>query len=99
MSGRGTFYRVRVALLLGVLLVVVLYAAKDVWRRRARRDWDRPLNVALVVVRDGPVDATAVSLLLRETRTLEVRLRDEFRRYRGAEMKPFAFTAYGPVPA
>ena len=99
MRGRGAFYRVRVAVLLAVLFVVVLYAAKDLWRRRARNSWARPLNVALVVVRDGEVNAAAISALTRQTRTLEALLRDQFRRYRDGGMKPFEFTVYGPVDA
>jgi hypothetical protein len=94
---KGVFYRVRVAILLSVLLVVVLYAAKDVWRRRVRKEWRRPLGVALVIVREGAVEAPAISALRHQARALETRLREQLRRYRPGGMTPFEFTLYGPV--
>jgi hypothetical protein len=95
---RGWFFKVRVALLLSVLAIVVLYALKDVWRRRQRSDWTRELGVALVIAHQGPVDRAALDALRAEVPKLQDRLNQEFRRYRGTG-RPFSFVVYGPVPA
>jgi hypothetical protein len=41
---RGWFFKLRVALLLSVLLVVALYAWRDHSTRNARNEWKRPLD-------------------------------------------------------
>jgi len=89
---------VRVAILLSVLAVVVLYALRDVMRRRERADWDRTLDVALVLVTEGSADAAALGDMRSRVPALAARLRDQFARYRPSAPAPFAFTVYGPVP-
>ena len=89
---------VRVAFLLGVLALVVFYALHDVLRRRERADWERTLDVALVLVTDGPADAPALDEMRRRVPALATRLREQFSRYRPGAAAPFAFTVYGPVP-
>jgi hypothetical protein len=86
------------ALLLSALAVTVLYAVKDVWKRRQRNDWTRRLDVALIIASRGSVDEAALAALRAEVPALEQRLNEEFARYRGAG-RPFSFVVYGPVPA
>jgi hypothetical protein len=97
-SARTTAFRVRVALLLGVLAIVLVYAARDVLSRRARNEWNRTLDVAFVVVTEPGVEAGAVELLRQRVPDLADRLAQEFARYRPDAPRPFAFTLYGPTP-
>ncbi len=92
------FRRVRIAILLGILAIVVLYAVKDVTQRRARTSWKRPLQVAFVVIRRGPVDDAVVKELAARSHDLESHLKSEMERYRDGE-RPFSFSVYGPVDA
>lgn len=92
------FYRLRVALLLAVLGIVVLYAWHDRATRRARNEWQRTLDVALVVLTAAGVDQAAVAALGRRVPDLARRLTAELARYRPEAPRPFAFTLYGPVP-
>lgn len=89
---------VRVAFLLGVLALVVFYALHDVLRRRERADWERTLDVALVLVTDGRADAPALDEMRRRVPALATQLREQFARYRPGAAAPFAFTVYGPIP-
>jgi hypothetical protein len=92
-----TFYRLRVATLLVVLLFVLLWAWRDVTRRKGRTEWDHPLTVGLIIVRRGAVDDAAIAALRSRTRALEERLAREFRRYRREAPEPFHFVVLGPV--
>lgn len=87
----------RVGVLLAVLAAVVVYAVHDVRSRRARNEWRRTLDVALVVVTEPGVEATAAAELRGRTPELARRLREEMARYRPAATAPFAFVVYGPV--
>lgn len=97
MKSRGAFYT-RVALLLAALVIVLVYAAHDVYSRRARNAWRRTLDVALVLVTQPGVDAGAVEDLRRRVPDLADRLATELARYRPDAPRPFAFTTYGPLP-
>jgi hypothetical protein len=99
MAKRGWFYRVRVALLLSVLVIVVLWAISDWQRRRARKTWKTPLRVALVLVEREPVPEATLSALQNRVADLEQRLKSERARYGGDDSLPFAFVLKGPVPA
>lgn len=94
---RSRFFKIRVAILSTALAIVVLYAIANVRSRRARNDWQRPLNVAIVIVRDGPVDPAAIDALRTRVTALESRLAEEMRRYRGAPERPFYFVLRGAV--
>src|SRR5687767_272321 len=96
-SGSRTFYRVRVAVLLGVLVVVCAWAVRDVLQRRERTTWKRTLEVAVVLLRHGAVDDGAVAALRERTGALEDRLAEEHLRVRGSSMRPVEITVYGPV--
>lgn len=89
--------RARVAVLLAVLGVVVLYAWANIRSRRARNEWTRPLNVAMVLVRDGPVDPAAIEAMRARVPALDERLAGELHRYRAAPERPFYFVLRGPV--
>lgn len=91
-------FTLRVALLLGVLVVVLVYAAHDVYTRRERNAWRRTLDVAFVVVSGPGVDGAAVAELRRRIPDLADRLADELTRFRPDAPRPFAFTSYGPTP-
>ncbi len=93
--GRGLFYKVRVGVLATILVGVALYAVRDVRSRRARKDWERTLSIALVIVNDGPLAPDAVPALRSRVPALEERLASEAER-RGVRA-PFAFHVVGPV--
>lgn len=97
LARRRRNFRIRVSVLLAILLGVVVYAVRDVQRRRARNDWDRPLVVALVVLRVGPVDDTAVAALRGRVPALADRLAAERRRHRPGAVRPFRFAVFGPI--
>jgi hypothetical protein len=96
-ASRRLFYRVRVAILLLVLACVTLYAVGDYWTRHARRDWQRPLDIALILLERGPLDPVALAAFETRIPELERALEAEFRRYEGT-FRPFRFRRFGPVP-
>jgi hypothetical protein len=91
------WFWVRVSVLLSALAVVALYAWNDTRRRRERNEWKRTLEIALVVVRDGPVDVEAIGALRGQTGVLESVLAEQLTRYRPASARPFSFVVFGPV--
>lgn len=91
------WFVIRVAVLSAVLVIVALYAWRDRARRVARTEWNRTLDVALIVVRDGAVGAPALEALRSETRELEAVLARQFARYRSAPAQPFSFVTFGPT--
>ena len=91
------FFFVRVALLLGVLVVVVLYAAQDTYRRKHRNDWDHTLEIALIVLEQGDVDAKAIARMRERLPALEKRLAQELTQRRPGAPPPFHFSFFGPV--
>jgi hypothetical protein len=83
-----------------VLFVVALYAVRDVWSRRARKDWNRTLDVAVVVVHvegTAQVDPEATRALGERAMVLEDRLRAESERYHASAPSPFRIRVHGPV--
>jgi hypothetical protein len=88
--------KLRLAFLVALLLVTVIYAFHDVSSRRARNEWKRTLSVAFVIVTDGAVDRASVARLRERIPALAGRLRDEHRRYRPGAPPPFSFVVYGP---
>ena len=97
MDRKQRFYRIRVSVLLAILGVVILYAIANVRSRRARNDWTRPLNVAIVLVRDGPVDASAIEGVRARVSALDEQLTSELHRYRATPARAFQFVVRGPV--
>jgi hypothetical protein len=96
-SARGRFYRARVSLLLTILAGVLLWAGTDCYQRRARTNWQRPLNVALVLVEREPIKPRTVYLLNDRVHELERRLASEYKRHDGREFTPVSFMVTGPV--
>jgi hypothetical protein len=92
----STARKIRLAVLLALLAVTLVYAAHDVSRRRERNEWQRTLNVAFVIVTEGTVESAAASRLRTRVPALAARLRSELRRYRPSAAPPFAFVTYGP---
>ncbi|HXX70499.1 MAG TPA: hypothetical protein VEK07_25175 [Polyangiaceae bacterium] len=91
------FFRTRVTILSTILLIVILWAWRDVRSRRERNDWERPLSVAIVLVRRGSLDAEAVDAFRERIPALDARLVEECHRYRPASVHPFVFTFFGPI--
>jgi hypothetical protein len=99
-SRKRRFFLIRVSVLLFILFVVVLYAVRDVRSRRARNEWNRTLDVAIVLVHvegQPAVDPAAVSQLGERVVVLEERLRAEAERHRPGMAKPFRVQLFGPV--
>ena len=90
-------YRVRLAVLLGLLATSLAWAWHDVRSRHARTEWQRPLKVAVAFVQLGVVDSNALESLRARFPTLQARLGDEYRRHGGALPRPVEFTLFGPV--
>lgn len=91
------FYLARVAVLLTVLAIVIVYAIGDYTGRRARRAWQRPLDVALVLLARDALDADALAAFEERVPALERALEREFSRY-GGLFRPIRFHQFGPVP-
>lgn len=85
------------AVLLTVLASVVIYAVRDHSARRARLAWQRPLEIALVLLARAELDADALAAFEERVPELERALEREFERY-GGGFPPFRFTRFGPVP-
>jgi hypothetical protein len=93
------FYLLRVTTLLFVLAGVLLYAWNDVRQRRARTEWARTLDVAVVLVRLGNVAPAAIDAVKERAPALSARLEREMRRYRPVGVRPFELSLFGPVDA
>lgn len=91
------FFRIRVAILLCILFFVVLYAIRDFRSRQARKDWKATLDVAVVLLRAGPVDDEAVRAVRARAPSLADRLGTEMQRYQSGGVRPFTFHVLGPV--
>lgn len=91
------FYLARVAVLLSLLAAVIIYAVRDHSARRARLGWQRPLQIALVLLARGELDSDALDRFEARVPELEAALEREFRRY-GGQFRPIHFQRFGPVP-
>ncbi len=89
--------RLRLALLVGLLTLTVLWAVHDIRSRRARTEWQRPVEVAVDLVELGSVNPYAIKALRARFPALEARLAAEYHRYGGRLARPVAFTVFGPV--
>ena len=94
---RAVGFRVRLAVLLGLLAATLIWAWHDVRSRRARTEWQRPLEVAVAFVQWGSVDAATIDALRARFPALESRLSDEYHRHGGELPRPIRFTLFGPV--
>ena len=89
--------RLRLTVLVGLLGITVLWALYDMRSRRARTEWQRPVEVAVDLVELGAVDPSAVDALRARFPALEARLASEYHRYGGRLARPVQFTVFGPV--
>jgi hypothetical protein len=94
---RQAFRRIRIAVLLAILALVLAYAWRDVRGRKLRTEWTAPVNVAIVLLRTDRLEPGTLELVTSALPALEARLAEELARYRGGSMKPFRFTAFGPI--
>jgi hypothetical protein len=90
-------FRIRIFILLSVLFMVAGYAARDVYVRRERTDWQRTLLVAVVVLEVEPVQDSALSGFGERLPLLQEKLALEARRYRPDLKLPFEFQLFGPI--
>jgi len=100
MSREGTHTvasRVRLGILLGLLAATLAWAWHELRSRRARNEWQRPLEVAVAFVQLGVVDPAVVQALRARFPALEARLADEYRRHGGQLARPIHFMLFGPV--
>jgi hypothetical protein len=85
----------------GVLLVVLLVAARVYYRDQRKLDWDRTYNVALIQVVNGTTNNTdrALSPFGKELiqQSLEKWFENESKRVYKSNIKPFRFQLLGPV--
>lgn len=94
------FVHYRIAALVLVLVCVLAYAARDRSVRAARTEWKRPLDVAVIVVRVGAVDESAIAQLRARVPHLEQVVARQFHRYRqGGLDRPVYFHVLGPSDA
>ncbi len=89
--------RLRLAVLVGLLGITVLWALYDIHSRRARTEWEHPVEVAVDLVELGKVDPRAIDALRARFPALEARLASEYHRYGGRLARPVQFTIFGPV--
>ncbi|KAF0209927.1 MAG: hypothetical protein FD167_5420 [bacterium] len=93
--------RYRQAFSFGVLLIVILIAARVYYRDQRKLDWDRTYNVALVQVINGNKSDTARALspfgkeLIQQS--LEKWFENEAKRVYQTNIKPFRFQLLGPI--
>jgi hypothetical protein len=87
----------RLGVLLAMLAITLVWAFREVRSRRARTEWQRPLEVAVAFVQLGVVDARALEALRGRFPLLESRLAAEYHRYGGRLSQPIHFTLFGPV--
>ncbi len=92
-----TFRQVRISILLALLALVLVWGAREIHRRQERTRWERTLSVAIVILRIGAVDASAIEALEQRVPALEERLRSEHARYRSTGLTPFDFQSFGPL--
>lgn len=89
----------RVVVLLTVLVLVVLWGTSRERRQRARLRWNRPLEVAVVLLARGEVKPEVRAAWGQGVEQLEAWLEREAGRYRGDLNPPVNLTLTGPVPA
>jgi len=89
--------RLRLWVLVGLLAVTVSWAWYDIRSRRARTEWQRPVEVSVALVQLGAVDPDALLALRARCRELEARLSHEYHRYGGQLPQPIRLTLFGPV--
>jgi hypothetical protein len=90
-------FRIRLAILFAVLLMVAGYAARDAYVRRERTDWQRTLLVAVVVLEAEAVQDSALAAFSERLPLLQEKLALEARRYRPNLALPFEFQQFGPI--
>lgn len=92
------FFVVRVGVLLGVLCVLLIYGVNDYVGRQERLQWERPLDVGLVLVlQRRPLDEVTTRAFRERANYLEQQIGREFSKYRPGAAPPIRFYVYGPV--
>jgi hypothetical protein len=92
-------FRVRVAVLLTVLVLIVLWGTSRERKRENRLRWNLPLEVAVVLLARGEVKPEVHVAWGQGVERLEEWLEREAGRYRADLKPPVYFTVAGPLPA
>jgi hypothetical protein len=94
-GGRRAFRRLRIGLLLGLLVFTAAWGARTAWKRWSRGNWQRPVQVGLVLLSpDAGVEAGPWRL---GAALLAGHLDAERARWRGPGGSAFEITVVGPV--
>lgn len=96
-SVRSRGARVRLTVLVAMLVVVAAWATDVSVRRHLRRQWHRPLDVAVVVLGPGGVPAEKKELIEQGLTRLETFFSREWKRHHGWEFDPVRFTLAGAI--
>jgi hypothetical protein len=94
---RRTRRRVRISILLLILAFVSVWAWMRQERRAERTQWERTIQVAVVILVDGEVDAPVLTALVSGLRRLDDQLETEFGSFHERTVVPFRFEAVGPM--
>ncbi len=94
---RRLFFAFRVLVLLGILAGLLLFAWQDHRSRKARTDWSRSLDVAVIVIADKPLAPPVIEAIRARIPALEEQLRSERARHGAGPQRPFALRVFGPV--
>ncbi len=87
----------RMGLLVAALIAIAAWAGGVQKIRSSRAHWDRPLEVAIVLLAPAEIEEARIARFRDGLGDLHGRLTAEFRRYRGGG-PPFSFSLVGPVP-
>jgi len=91
---RRRFFHLRLAVLLAILGVVLLYAYSHHRRLEKRTTWTETLEVAIVVIPQGAIDGDVLDEFTSRGQVLEHRLTEERRRHAPQSAPPFRITTY-----
>lgn len=97
LSGRETFKRARLFALLCLFGVVAVWGFGMQARRDARRSWQRPLHVAVVLLSAEALDPGVVPAFQRAARDASEFVQREHARYAADRGPLFHFHVFGPV--
>jgi hypothetical protein len=89
----------RVSVLLGVLVLIVLWGVSSSRAREARLRWERPLDVAVVLLSHGDLKPEVREAWRQGVERLEGWMEREARRYGVTPHPPVRFVLTGPLPA
>jgi hypothetical protein len=97
-SGRDRVRKLRVTVAGFALLSVAVWGLEIHSRRKARRDWQRALHVAVILLEREPLSPTASDTFASEADAATRFLAHELRRRAPGSGEPFWLHMFGPLP-